>query len=75
MIVLNMSQRGEASRAEQLHYVSPRVERHGLNGKTSPPSVSAAAPLAQAETQGRSRQGSNGMKSAIKVNACFKRRV
>lgn len=36
VMVLNMSQPGEASRAKQLHSVSPRAERHGLNGKTPP---------------------------------------
>lgn len=72
-----MSQPGEALRAQQLHYVSPRVERHGLNGKRSPSVASAAAPLAQVETQERERaqQGSNRMDSAIKVNACLKRRA
>lgn len=34
-MVLNMSQPGEASGAEQLHYVPLRVKRHGWNGKIS----------------------------------------
>lgn len=69
-----MSQPGEALRAQQLHYVSPRVERHGLNGKRSPSVVSATAPLAQVETQERegARQGSNRMDSAIKLMLALK---
>ena len=68
-MVLNVSQPGEASRAEQLHYTSPRAEQHGLNGKRSPSSVTAAAPLAQAETQERegARRASNVVESAMNL--------